>query len=86
MLRFNLFKFTFKHYILQISTMSVNHIFRQLTTGVCFNTKTFAGDAQRFGLVRPSSVKKEEEAENAVQLPSLEAVREEVSLGTTKNL
>jgi hypothetical protein len=61
--------------------MSVNHIFRQLTTGVCFNTKTFAGDAQRFGLVKPSVNKNEEEGKNeqSVQLPSLEAVREEVS-------
>jgi hypothetical protein len=32
--------------------MSVNHIFRQLTAGISFNTKSFAGDAKRFGLAK----------------------------------
>jgi hypothetical protein len=32
--------------------MSVNHIFRQLTAGISFNTKSFAGEAKRFGLAK----------------------------------
>ena len=61
--------------------MSVNHIFRQLTAGISFNTKTFAGDAQRFGLVKPAKDKnEEEETEQTMLLPSLEAVKEEVRI------
>jgi hypothetical protein len=60
--------------------MSVNHIFRQLTAGISFNTKSFAGDAKRFGLAKTKESEgvADEATAAAAQLPSLEAVREEV--------
>jgi hypothetical protein len=61
--------------------MSVNHIFRQLTAGISFNTKSFPGDAKRFGLVKTKECEDEaKEAIAAAQLPSLEVVKEEVKV------
>ena len=71
----------------QSDQMSVNHIFRQLTAGISFNTKSFASDAQRFGLTKtPAAAATKIEKDcaavttelSSIQLPTFEAVREEV--------
>ena len=56
--------------------MSATTLFRQLTSGITFNTKKFKSESVKFGLLKEE--KKEEMAKAKVELPDLKEVAAEV--------
>jgi len=56
--------------------MSTKALFRQLTAGITFDTKKFAGDATKFGLIK-KNIDQVKEVKN-VELPCLEKIKKEV--------
>ena len=62
--------------------MSSTSIFRQLTTGVTFNTKRFSQDAEKFGLTKTDIVT--ESAHDGVKLPNFADIKSQVKLDKSK--
>ena len=62
--------------------MSSTSIFRQLTTGVTFNTKRFSQDAEKFGLTKSDIAT--EPAHDGVKLPNFADIKSQVKLDKSK--
>ena len=62
--------------------MSSTSIFRQLTTGVTFNTKRFSQDAEKFGLTKTDIAT--EPAHADVKLPNFADIKSQVKLDKSK--